>query len=395
MPLGLYISVPFCRTKCSYCNFASDVFSRALFENYVARICSEVERSHQTTRQMGGLLESKVDSIYFGGGTPTLLDVAQLDRVFVTIRQNFEVTRDAEITLECAPGTLSGEMLAGLSRSGVNRISLGVQSFIDKESAAVGRLHNQQTVLGDIARLRSAGVSNINIDLIAGLPYQTRESWSRSLEELITLKVPHASIYMLEIDEDSRLGRELLAGGQRYHAHFVPDEDLTAELYETACECLNAAGIVQYEISNFARAGFESRHNLKYWTRQPYFGFGVDAHSMLSSDGKTGAVRFSNADSLEKYLAKSSRERTAVSPESALQEAFFLGLRLNSGVDLADLAARHGSRELTAFRDGISELISDGLLERCNEVIRLTARGRLLSNEVFQRFVADASTVGT
>jgi oxygen-independent coproporphyrinogen-3 oxidase len=395
MPLGLYISVPFCRTKCSYCNFASDVFSRAIFENYVRRICGEINQSRETARQMGALLESEVDSIYFGGGTPTLLDVAQLEHVFVTIRQNFEIATDAEITLECAPGTLSREMLASLSRFGVNRVSLGVQSFIDKESASVGRLHKQQTVLDDVARLRSAAISNINIDLIAGLPHQTRESWNRSLDELITLEVPHASIYMLEVDDDSRLGRELLAGGRRYHAHFVPDEDLIAELYEIACERLNAAEIRQYEISNFACAGYESRHNLKYWTRKPYLGFGVDAHSMLRSDDRTGAVRFANPDSLEKYLAGNPQERTAVSRDSALQEAFFLGLRLNSGVDLAELAGRYGSRELAAFRDDIAELVSDRLLERNDETIRLTARGRLLSNEVFQRFIADRSTVDT
>lgn len=390
MPLGLYISVPFCRTKCSYCNFASDVFSRAVFQNYVTRICAEIDQSRETACQTGGLLESEVDSIYFGGGTPTLLDVAQLERVFVTIRQNFEVTPDAEITLECAPGTLSGEMLTFLTRFGVNRVSLGVQSFIDKESASVGRLHKRETIFDDIARLRSAGISNINIDLIAGLPHQTRESWETSLNELIALEVPHASIYMLEVDGDSRLGRELLAGGQRYHAHFVPDEDLTAECYEIACERLDAAGIIQYEISNFGRADFASRHNLKYWIRQPYLGFGVDAHSMLRSDDGTGSVRFSNPDSLEKYLAGTARDHIAVSPVSALQEACFLGLRLISGVDLPELAARYGSRELSAFRDDISELLSDGLLERSNHHIRLTARGRLLSNEVFERFIAPA-----
>ena len=167
--------------------------------------------------------------------------------------------------------------------AGVNRVSLGVQSFVDQEAASVGRLHKREIVLDDIARLRAAGIANINVDLIAGLPHQTRESWEQSLDELIATGVPHASVYMLEVDEDSRLGRELIAGGQKYHAHFVPDDDLTAEFYEVACERLNAAGIEQYEISNFARAGYESRHNLKYWTRQPYLGFGVDAHSMLRS----------------------------------------------------------------------------------------------------------------
>src|SRR6185312_7003012 len=175
------------------------------------------------------------------------------------------------------------------------------------------------------------GITNINVDLIAGLPHQTRASWERSVGDLIATGAPHASVYMLEVDEDSRLGRELIAGGQKYHAHFVPDEDLTADMYEFASERLNTAGILQYEISNFARASFESRHNLKYWTRQPYLGFGVDAHSMLHSADHGSAVRFSNPDSLEKYLSGAIKARTPVSSEEALQEAFFLGLRLNKG----------------------------------------------------------------
>jgi oxygen-independent coproporphyrinogen-3 oxidase len=279
-------------------------------------------------------------------------------------------------------------MLETLTRCGVNRLSLGVQSFIDKEAASVARLHKRSTVISEVKRLRAAGIANINIDLIAGLPHQTRESWGESLSELISLGAPHASIYMLEVDEDSRLGRELIAGGQKYHAHFVPDDDLTAEMYEIACERLNAAGIQQYEISNFARPGFESKHNLKYWTRQPYFGFGVDAHSMLRSGDADCAVRFSNPDSLEKYNAGTTKERTALTSEAALQEAFFLGLRLNRGVDLDEIANRYGSIKIEAFHEDISELISDGLMERRGEVIRLTARGRLLSNEVFQRFLA-------
>ncbi len=388
MPLGLYISVPFCKTKCSYCNFASDVFSRAMFEKYVVRLCGEIERAQETARQLGGLLEPVLDSIYLGGGTPTLLDVTQLERIFVTIRQNFEVKAEAEITVECAPGTLTDSVIQNLLRCGVNRVSLGVQSFDDKESASVGRLHKRTTVIDDIARLRTAGISNINVDLIAGLPHQTRESCEASLNDLISLDVPHASIYMLEVDDDSRLGREVLAGGQKYHAHFVPDEDLTADMYEIAGARLNAAGIRQYEISNFARASFESRHNLKYWTRQPYLGFGVDAHSMLQSADAGSAVRFSNSDSLEKYLSGAAKERTIVSSEDALQEAFFLGLRMNDGVDLRTLELEFGENQVVAYYQTVSELTGAGLLERDAATIRLTAKGRMLSNEVFERFIS-------
>ena len=389
MPLGLYIAVPFCRTKCSYCNFASDVFSRAVFDNYIKRLCAEIEHSTRNAEQMRASLDRYVDSIYFGGGTPTLLNVAQLEHVFVTIRQNFQVEKEAEITVECAPGTLSGEMLEALVRCGVNRVSLGVQSFVDKEAASVGRLHKGQTVLDDIARLRADGITNINVDLIAGLPHQTRESWENSLEQLISTGVPHASVYMLEVDEDSRLGRELMAGGQKYHAHFVPDEDLTADLYEIARDRLNAAGISQYEISNFARAGFESKHNLKYWTRQPYLGFGADAHSMLPlRDGE--AVRFSNSESLEKYLACEPASTVHVDQQMALEERLFLGLRLNRGVDIQYLQQEFPEL-FAAQKPVISELMDSGMLEQHDGVrIRLSSRGRLLSNEVFQRFLATA-----
>jgi oxygen-independent coproporphyrinogen III oxidase len=467
MPLGLYISVPFCKTKCTYCNFSSDVFSRAVFDRYTARVCFEVEHARETAEQMGGLIEDAVDSVFLGGGTPTILQVAQLERFFVTISQNFELTTNAEITVECAPGTLSQAMVDALAGCGANRVSLGVQSFVDQEAASVGRLHKRQTVWDDIARLRAAEISNINVDLIAGLPHQTRESWEQSLGDLVETGVPHASVYMLEVDEDSRLGREVIAGGQKYHAHFVPDEDLTADMYEIACERLNDAGIVQYEISNFARSGWESRHNLKYWTRQPYLAFGMDAHSMLMVDGEgDGAkncgnarpydpgrarlpvvpkahtderfgtaesralpglhaigealpqpgnagprpstksfsdnrvsacdldcVRFATADSLESYVAGAPLQQTLVSRHAALQETFFLGLRLTKGVDLGRVAAEFGKDAVADFSTVIAECAEAGLLEMQETFVRLTPRGRLLSNEVFERFISTEAEV--
>jgi oxygen-independent coproporphyrinogen-3 oxidase len=388
MALGLYISVPFCKTKCSYCNFASDVFSPAVFGKYVAAVCAEIEQAAQTANQMGGSFDCALDSIYFGGGTPTLLDVTHLEHIFVTIGQNFDVSPGSEITVECAPGTLTPSVIETLQRCGVNRASLGVQSFDDKEASSVGRMHRRSTATEDILSLRSAGIANINVDLIAGLPHQSRESWEDSLDRLISADVPHASIYILEVDEDSRLGRELIAGGQKYHAHVVPDEDLISDLYEIAGERLNGARIRQYEISNFSRAGFESIHNLKYWRRQPYLGFGVDAHSMLHSAGAGSAVRFSNPDSLEKYLSGIAKERTVVSSQDALQEAFFLGLRLNKGIDLRTLRSEFGENQVDAYHDTISELADAGLIEKDGATIRLTLRGRMLSNDVFERFIS-------
>jgi oxygen-independent coproporphyrinogen III oxidase len=388
VPLGVYISVPFCRSKCSYCNFASDVFSRAVVERYVDRVCSDIANAERDANQMGGKFEREVDSIYLGGGTPTVLEPAQLQRLFDAVRVRFSVSPEAEVTVECAPGTLSSELLQCLAHCGVNRVSLGVQSFIDREAAAVGRLHKQCTVLDDIARLRAAGISNINIDLIAGLPHQIAESWQESVQEVIATEVPHASVYMLEVDDDSRLGRELIAGGTRYHAHFVPNDDATADFYLAACETLSAAGVPQYEISNFSRPGFESRHNLKYWTRQPYLGFGVDAHSMLLS--ASNAVRLARGDKLETYVSGSPLQKTTVSRDAALEETFFLGLRLNRGVDLARIAQQFGDAALLPLQPIIADLVKQELLERSDNSIRLSKRGRLLSNEVFQHFLSPA-----
>jgi oxygen-independent coproporphyrinogen III oxidase len=357
----------------------------------VDRVCEDIGRAPQVAAEMGGQFERAVNSIYLGGGTPTVLEAAQLERIYVAVRRQFDVYPDAEVTMECAPGTLSDSMLETLLRCGVNRVSLGVQSFVDQEAAAVGRLHKRATVLDDIERLRAAGIPNINIDLIAGLPHQTRESWELSASEAIATGAPHVSVYMLEVDEDSRLGSELLAGGVRYHARFVPDDEAVADFYLMACERLQSAGIAQYEISNFAREGFEARHNLKYWTRQPYLGFGVDAHSMLhSATADYEAVRFAASDSLEHYVKESGVVGNPVSHYAALEESFFLGLRLNRGVSLQELSAQFGGEAIEHARAAIMQLVENGLIEGRAECIRLTSRGRMLSNEVFERFIAGA-----
>ncbi len=397
MPLGIYISVPFCKSKCSYCNFASGVFSKAVFARYVDRVCEDIERFAPTATQMGGVVEREVASIYLGGGTPTLLEPAQLRRLFAAVHHQFEVSHDAEITAECAPGTLSPEVIDSLLTCGVNRVSLGVQSFIDQEASSVARLHTRSITLEEIERLRAAGITNINIDLIAGLPHQTETSWQESLRQMIDTGVPHASVYMLEVDEDSRLGREVIAGGTRYHAHFVPDDDLTADLYETACSELSRAGIQQYEISNFARAGFESLHNLKYWTREPYAGFGVDAHSMLEAEPEQGldAIRFATSDALEQYTTGAALIRTPVSHEDACEEAYFLGLRLTRGVDLEELVERYGPEAADFHRDQIAEFCRDGLMELDEGRIRLTTKGRLISNEIFTALIGQIESAHT
>jgi oxygen-independent coproporphyrinogen III oxidase len=382
--LGIYIAIPFCRAKCTYCNFASGVSSVSAHQQYVDRLCQEI----RTVRQRQGDVGQQVDSIYLGGGTPSVLAPPLLQQLAHTLRQEFTLAPTAEITLECAPGQLDDAALAAMLAFGVNRISFGVQSLVDREAAATGRFHTRAVVLNDLERVRAAGVARLSIDLIAGMPHQTAASWQESLDVLIDTGVEHASVYMLEIDEDSRLGRELLAGGTRYHANTVPSEELTADLYETAIGALAANGLQQYEISNFARSEGQSTHNLKYWRRQPYLGFGLDAHSMLRT--QTGhALRFANTALLPAYLAGKNREEARqLSRVEELEEAWFLGLRLNQGVIWDALATEFGREPVEAFRPVVGELSDLGLLTSEEGAVRLTRRGILFSNEVFAHFLS-------
>lgn len=355
--------------------------------SYIARLREEIVGAEALANQVGAAFDRHVDSIYLGGGTPTTLSPEQLKEIFSAVRSEFDIAADAEVTVEAAPGTLSSEILGALAESGVNRVSLGVQSFVDPEIRSVGRLHTAAGALVDIERLGDFGIANINVDLIAGLPHQTAESWQYSLQQLANSGVPHASVYILEVDEDSRLGRELIAGGTRYHAHAVPNADLAADFYLQAIESLHRAGLEQYEISNFARSGCESRHNLKYWTRQPYLGFGLDAHSMLyarTSWAEIESIRFTKGDDLASYIGgKSELSVTRVSREEAIEEKLFLGLRLNRGISLSEM----DSSAVESFRGEIDELSELGLLDENANTLRLTSRGRLLSNEVFERFI--------
>src|SRR5271154_5010533 len=283
---GVYISYPFCAQKCTYCNFASGVFPRELEPRYVEALAIEID-AHSWNWQP--------ETIYLGGGTPSSLDARDLDRILGGIpgRAHWR-----EATIEVAPGTITGERAAAWVHSGINRVSLGVQSFVLRELARTGRKHTAEIVEREIATLRSAGLANINVDLIAGLPGQTRASWSESLTWIERLEPPHVSVYMLEIDQDSRLGSEVLLNGKRYGAPDVPSDELTAEFYEKAVERLGQMGTQRYEISNFARPGYESLHNLKYWKLEPYAGFGADAHSF------DGVLRGQNIESPSDYVAR-------------------------------------------------------------------------------------------
>ena len=385
--LGIYVSIPFCRAKCSYCNFASGVFGSERMAAYVERLAAEIRAIRAQAKTWNAMLPEKIDSVYFGGGTPSLLSPEQMQQMLNALQEVFFFDAGAEITLECAPGQLSDGLLQALPLLGFNRVSLGVQSFVDHEAAAVGRLHTRAITLEEIARLRRAGIDDINVDLIAGLPHQTMESWQESLDTALATGVPHLSVYMLDVDEDSRLGREMLAGGTRYGVGLVPREATIAAMYNQACEQFSRAGVAQYEISNFARVACESRHNLKYWTRQAYLGFGLDAHSFLhTTDGN--AVRVGRTDDLTQYLDRSAEEiLTTVSAHEAIEEAWFLGLRLVVGVSLSTMEERTGSVAMRAFQPILAECEEQGLLERDGIHIRLTQQGRLFANDVFARFL--------
>jgi oxygen-independent coproporphyrinogen-3 oxidase len=385
--LGVYISIPFCRSKCTYCNFSSGVYPARDHERYVNRLAEHLTTAPAWASQLGLEFPRAVDTVYLGGGTPTLLSPQLIINLFSALRNEFAVSPHAEITVECAPGQLPDPALQALVEAGVNRVSLGVQSFIDREARETGRLHNRAIILEDLRRLRAAGVDNLNLDLIAGLPGQTFMSWDESLQVLIDCSVPHASVYMLEVDEDSRLGREMLQGGTRYHAGLVPSDDAIARMYETAIEKFALAGLEQYEISNFALSGYRSRHNLRYWERRPYLGLGLDASSAFSGP-ESFVLRAKTTDDLKTYLDSDEPPETAwLSPDRQHEEAWFLGLRLNRGVDITGLETEFGSERVGPALEVARKLVPEGLVSFEHNRVRLTPRGRLLSNDVFQEFL--------
>jgi oxygen-independent coproporphyrinogen III oxidase len=414
---GIYISYPFCAQKCTYCNFASGVLPREMESRYHAALLREIARCSWKWTP---------DTVYLGGGTPSSMETGALREILDALpqcaiaanpvslpqgpvgqtivfrglpgcaaarlgAQNRRAAqgnqglvtqtsvcalpgrRWVECTIEAAPGTITPAKAAAWREAGINRVSLGVQSFVERELKQTGRKHRADTVAVDVETLRTAGITNINIDLIAGLPFQTEATWRESLDWIVRLDPPHVSVYMLEVDVDSRLGLEILGEGSRYGARQAPSEDVTAALYETAVDFLGAHGLRRYEISNFAKPGFESLHNLKYWRLEPYVGFGSDAHSF------DGSHRWQNVESAEEYCS-SEDPRCEVTESQPREEKFFVGLRLLDGITPDE-------RDWHEQGPTIRRFLEAGLLEQAGQAIRLTNRGVLLSNEVFQEFL--------
>ncbi len=391
MSAGIYIHIPFCKSRCSYCDFATDVYRNDdAVERYVSALSAEIEKF--SIESQAGLSESNsprrtvaasprlFNTIYFGGGTPSLLSPKQLEKILNVIHAKFSFADEIEFTLEMNPATVTLEKLRDYKSLGVNRASFGVQTFDDIALKLLARGHDAQDARDTFRLLREANFENISFDLIAGLPNQTLEDWSRNLDEALKLEPEHLSLYLLEIHEGTPLAEQV-----RSHRQPKPDENLAAEMYELIIERVCASGFKQYEISNFAKRGFESRHNTKYWRLDPVYGFGVSAHSF---DG--AKTRMANERDTNRYVELIESEKSAVVMREEIKfasEFIFLGLRMTDGVRLSEFENRFGEKLTEIFRGELAQLQTNGLISINEQRIALTRRGMLFSNEVFAEFI--------
>ncbi|HLF85206.1 MAG TPA: radical SAM family heme chaperone HemW [Blastocatellia bacterium] len=389
-PIGVYIHIPFCERKCTYCNFNTTDFFRELAGRYIDAVSDEIAYWGENLTQVSGE-RAKVDTIYFGGGTPSIVDADQLEKLLVSCRAAFDVARDSEVTIEVNPATLSTKKVAQWLSAGINRASVGVQSFIDEELVALSRTHTADDARRTIDLLREAGFENISLDLIAGLPEQDLADWEFNLREALAIEPEHLSLYMLDLKEGTQLYAQLKRGLRP-----PPDDDLAAEMYRMISDATRAAGYEHYEISNFARvvgrdtqamSPFRSKHNSKYWTGAPFYGIGCGAHSYA------GTARWVNALKTETYIDRIATDGNAIAERNELSEAdraaeaLFMGLRLKEGVSLALFRSEYGVDVIERYGDELPRLAEAGLIELGGGRLVLTAAGRLLSNEVFVSFV--------
>ena len=373
--LGLYLHIPFCSSICNYCNFNRGLFESGLKERYVAALEQEIRGQARDARV-------EADTIYFGGGTPSLLEPDEIARLIRACRETFDVTSDAEVTLETNPETSSAARMERFRAAGVNRVSFGVQSFKDSELARLGRVHSAQRAGDAVGEAREAGLENVSLDLMMWLPQQSAADWRESIDRLIELGPAHVSLYLLELYPNAPIKDAMARGGWSQ----APDED-AAEMYLSGLAALDAAGYAQYEISNTAFRGRESRHNLKYWTDGEWLGLGCGAHS--TRDG----VRWKNVSSTADYIDRVGGglstivERRQMTSDERLEEALFTGLRLTGGVDLDDTGARYGVDVWARFGAALQPFVDAQIVCREGSRVRLTREGMLVANEVMQIFV--------
>jgi oxygen-independent coproporphyrinogen-3 oxidase len=385
---SLYFHIPFCVHRCAYCDFNTYAGQESLMPAYVQALCREVEIVARSAPE-----RLPVHTIFFGGGTPSLLSPAQFDSILKAVRACYHISPQAEISLEANPGTVTLDSLRDLRALGFNRISLGVQSAHPNELRQLERIHDYFDVIEAVTWARRAGLDNLNLDLIFGLPEQSLERWQATIKLILGLRPEHLSLYALTVEHGTPFGRWAQRGLLP-----VPDPDAAADMYEWAGEALDAAGFAQYEISNWARPGRECRHNLQYWRGQPYLGFGAGAH------GFAGGMRISNVLRIRAYierlhpdspmpephfpLSPATVNQTKISKPVEMQETMLTGLRLTrEGVSAEGFADRFGVQMRDVFGREIDELVGLGLLEWAGATLRLTKHGRLLGNQVFIRFV--------
>ena len=373
---GIYIHIPFCRSRCSYCDFATGIYETPLAERYVEALVKEIEAWDEVSPR-------SVDTIYFGGGTPSLLSPAQVGAILETVHSRFEVESGAEVTMEMNPGTVTRESVTAFRRLGINRASFGAQTFDDHELARLGRSHTTEDTTKTFQILRDAGFDNVSFDLIAGLPGQTVSGWQYNLDRSLALRPEHLSFYLLEVHEGTPLAEHIRKGMQPR-----PDDELAAEMYELMLERANAAGYEHYEISNLCLPGYESQHNTKYWIGAPYYGFGCSAHSF---DGKDR--RWSNERDVARYAELIEQEQNPIveqvklTPDEVRAEAVFLGMRMMRGVSVEQYQRTFGVDLRTEHKGDLERFKDAGLIEFDGDLLRLTSSGALLSNEVFAVFV--------
>jgi len=378
MTAGIYLHIPFCKSRCSYCDFATDVYkSSEAVERYVAALCRELE--HFDSQALAGGSDLLIDTVYFGGGTPSLLTPKQVEKILASLHSKFTIDLCLEMTMEMNPATVSLTTLKDYKSLGVNRASFGVQTFDDTELKRLARGHDANDARETFRMLREAGFENVSFDLIAGLPRQTLGDWERNLDEALKLRPEHLSLYLLEIHEGTPLAEQIRSRRQP-----LPDEEIAAEMYELLLERMPAAGYAQYEVSNFSKPGFESKHNSKYWLLEPVYAFGVSAHSF------DGTQRYANERDTAQYVHLIEEKMTSETMREnidAASEFVFLGLRMTNGIDLAVFENRFGFNLRQKYGRQLETLFESELVEIYEDRLLLTRKGMLFSNEVFSVFV--------